>query len=81
MKNKKFLNLEKKVRSVIISVFSIKKNSNKNHSINTVNGWDSFGHYNLVVELEKKFKIKFSDDEIFMLTNLKKIINCINKKI
>lgn len=81
MKNKKYLNLEKRVRGIIISVFRIKKISNKNYSINTVKEWDSFGHYNLVMELEKKFKIKFSDDEIFRLINLKKIIYHVNKKI
>ena len=81
MKNKKYLNLDKRVRGIIISVFRIKKISNKNYSINTVKEWDSFGHYNLVMELEKKFKIKFSDDEIFRLINLKKIIYQVNKKI
>jgi acyl carrier protein len=81
MKNKKYLNLDKRVRDIIISVFRIKKISNKNYSINTVKEWDSFGHYNLVMELEKKFKIKFSDDEIFRLINLKKIIYHVNKKI
>jgi acyl carrier protein len=81
MKNKKYLNLDKRVRGIIISVFRIKKISNKNYSINTVKEWDSFGHYNLVMELEKKFKIKFSDDEIFRLINLKKIIYHVNKKI
>lgn len=80
MKNKKYLNLEKRVIKIIISVFNIKKNSSKNYSINTISGWDSGGHYNLVMELEKNFNIKFNDDEIFRLTDLKKIINCINKK-
>jgi acyl carrier protein len=80
MKKKKYLNLEKKVIKILISVFNIKKNSNKNYSINAIDGWDSGGHYNLVMELEKKFHVKFNDDEVFRLTDLNKIINCINKK-
>ncbi len=32
--------------------------------------WDSAGHMNLVLELEKEFNVKFEDDEIIELVSV-----------
>ena len=33
-------------------------------------GWDSAGHLNLVLELEKEFGVKFDDDEVVELVSV-----------
>ncbi len=37
--------------------------------------WDSMAHVNLIIKIEKKFKVKFKTDEIFKLNSVKKIIS------
>ena len=43
--------------------------------------WDSLNHVNIIVDLEKKFKIRFTDDENLDLDSYKKIFVCIKKKL
>ena len=43
------------------------------------NSWDSLGHVNLLLSIEKKFKFKFSFDEMYKVKTIKEIIRKINK--
>jgi len=43
--------------------------------------WDSLNHVNIIVDLEKKFKIRFTDDENLDLDSYKKIFVYIKKKL
>jgi len=36
-------------------------------------GWDSFGHVNVIVALEKAYGISISNDEMMILTTMKAI--------
>jgi len=40
-----------------------------NISMNSTPGWDSMGHFRLIMELEIRFGISFSPDEIFEIKN------------
>lgn len=57
--NKKILN------EVISKTFNIKFNRiNDKLGINKIPQWDSIGHMKLFLEIEKKFQIKFDQDDI-----------------
>ncbi|MCB1142585.1 MAG: acyl carrier protein [Leptospiraceae bacterium] len=46
-----------------------------------VKGWDSLNHINLIVAIEKSFKIKFTTKEIQGLPNVGKLIDVIHQKL
>lgn len=45
-----------------------------------VDGWDSLTHIQLIVAIEKSFKIKFSTREILSWKNVGEMIDCIAVK-
>ena len=48
---------------------------------NDVDGWDSLSHVNLIVAIESKFKITFSQKELLTFKNVGDLLNSINNKI
>ena len=46
---------------------------NDESSPDTIESWDSLKHMNMVVALEEEFKVKFTDDNITELINMKLI--------
>ena len=57
------------------------KSINKNFSFNCVPTWDSIGHINLMIDLEKKFQIKLDSSDTETMLDLKKIIICLKSYI
>ena len=45
-----------------------------------VANWDSVGHMNLVMELEKEFKLQFEVDEIMEMSSPAKIIDILKAR-
>ena len=43
--------------------------SEKEYGIDTVKGWDSLGHFNLLLLLEHEYKIQFTADEMSDMKN------------
>ena len=69
--------IPKKLKSVMASVFNIKRREiNEKSSTDNIKFWDSLKHINLVVALEDEFKVRFSHKEIGEMINFK-IINLI----
>ena len=67
--------IQKKLKSVMVSVFNIKQREiNEKSSTDNIKSWDSLKHINLVVALEDEFKVRFSHKEIGGMINFK-IIN------
>ena len=46
-----------------------------------IEGWDSLAHVNLIVAVEKKFKISFSTKEVSALRNVGDFLKLILRKI
>jgi len=76
--------IEDKIISVLKEVFpKTKKIKNlKKLQINKIKEWDSIGNLNLLLAIEKEFKIKFSIDEMAEIKSIKQILKKIdaNKK-
>jgi acyl carrier protein len=48
---------------------------------NDVEGWDSLTHVNLIVAIETRFNIKFSQKDLFSFNRVGDLLNCIDKKL
>jgi acyl carrier protein len=48
---------------------------------NDVDGWDSLSHVNLIVAIEGRFNIRFSQKELLTFKNVGDLLGCIEKKI
>jgi acyl carrier protein len=48
---------------------------------NEVDGWDSLSHVNLIVAIEGRFNIRFSQKELLSFKNVGEMLRCIESKI
>lgn len=48
---------------------------------NDVDGWDSLSHVNLIVAVEGKFGIRFTQKELLTFKNVGDLLNCIDRKL
>ena len=69
------------VKKIIYKLFPKTKNLiDKSLKIGAVSKWDSLGHLNLIMEIEKKFNIKIPAEKISSIDGLSEIINLLSKK-
>ena len=79
MENSQILN---QLDNVFIDVLDNKDiRLNLNTTADDVDDWDSLNHIQLVVAIEKKFKIRFSSKEIQSWKNVGELVECIHSKI
>jgi acyl carrier protein len=48
---------------------------------NDVDGWDSLSHVNLIVAVEARFNIRFSQKELLTFRNVGDLLNSIERKV
>ena len=79
MKNKE--EILKKISPIFIKIFKNKKLKIKlNSSAKNIKNWDSLAHINIILNIERMFKIKFKVSEIAELKNVGEMIDLILKK-
>ena len=66
---------------IVSQVMNVPKEQlNNDSSPNTIVNWDSLKHMNLILALEEKFAVSFSDDEIVNMLSIRSIIETLSKK-
>lgn len=48
---------------------------------NDIDGWDSLSHVNLIVAIETKFNIRFTQKELLTFKNVGDLLNCTRSKL
>lgn len=63
----------------LCNFFKIEKKNLSKINYNKSDFWDSLSHMNLIVEIEKKYKVKLGYKEMTKMTNYKNITKIIKK--
>ena len=63
------LSLESKFTKIIYKILKLKKTKSMNLKINQVSNWDSLNNRQLLIFLEKEFKLKFNENELSSFTS------------
>jgi len=72
----------KRIRPIFIDIFDDNQlNINEESSADNIEEWDSLNHVNIVVAIEKEFKIKFALGELESLKNVGEMVQLISKKL
>ena len=70
-----------KVKEIFAELFSIESEDfNEDLDMNSVIGWDSMNHLNLIISLEQSFKVSFTTDEVIQMISVRNIIEILKKK-
>jgi|TARA_B100000085_G_C18125806_1_gene343160 acyl carrier protein len=72
--------MEEKIIAIISKKFKVKK-INKSSSPKNINTWDSYGHLELISELNKKLKIEISFEDTIKIKNVGDVIKVCKKYI
>jgi acyl carrier protein len=73
--------LDKRLEKVIRSVFPIDAEViDENWTSDDIPDWDSVGHLDLMMEIEKEFNIKIEIEEMFEIEKLGDIATILEKK-
>ncbi|MCX5679784.1 MAG: acyl carrier protein [Candidatus Omnitrophica bacterium] len=76
------MELQNKVNQIFRKVFDDGDiNITPETTANDIDGWDSLSHVNLIVAIETKFKIRFSQKELLTFKNVGDLLKSINSKI
>lgn len=70
--------LLKEIKQIFQKELNIKVN--KKSKIYDFEAWDSIGNFNILLNFEKKFKIKLNSGEFSRLNSVKEIVKVIEKK-
>lgn len=73
--------MDERLEKVVRAVFSIEQdNVDENWTSDDIPDWDSVGHLNLIMGVEKEFNVKIEIEEMFEIEKLADIITLLKKK-
>lgn len=73
--------MDKRLEKIIREVFPIEEETiDENWTSDDIPDWDSVGHLNLIMEIEKEFDIKIEIEEMFEVEKLGDITKILKKK-
>ena len=73
--------VEPKVKSIINRMFDLPDDTvTRSTTAADVDGWDSLSHINLIVAIEREFRIKFTTSEVVSLKNVGELVDLVAKK-
>ncbi|MCW5197778.1 acyl carrier protein [Buchnera aphidicola] len=75
------MNLEKKIKKIILNCLSLKQKISKNSSIKNDLKADSLDMIELIMSIEENFNINIKDKESEKITTVNSLINLVKKKI
>lgn len=73
--------MDERIKKVMAAVFQVDVSKiNEESSADNIGNWDSLKHINLVIALEREFKIEFDDRDAMKMLNYKLIKFMIKEK-
>jgi acyl carrier protein len=73
--------VDQRLEKVIRKVFPIKAETiNENWTSDDIPDWDSVGHLDLIMEIEREFQVKIEVEEMFEVEKLGDITRILEKK-
>lgn len=76
------VDIEERVQRIFQEVFDDPKLQVESHTTaNDVEEWDSLTHINLIVAIEKSFKIRFTTAEVTGMKNVGDLLSAITRKV
>jgi acyl carrier protein len=73
--------LEEKLSNIFFNIFGLEKEKfSLALAPEDVANWDSIGHMNMVMDLEKEFDLQFEVDEIMEMSSPQKILDILRTK-
>jgi len=74
--------VDKKIEEIVRETFKINNGSiEKSWTSDDIPEWDSLGHLNLIMAVEKEFNIKFEIEEMFQIQSVGDICDILKAKI
>ena len=71
----------KELEPIFFDILNKKISLNEETNASNIEEWDSLANFNILMEIERKFKISFNLNEIEKLKNIGEMANLILKKI
>ena len=73
--------MQDEILEIVSQIMNVPKDElNDDSSPQTIRDWDSLKHMNLILALEEKFAVTFSDEEIIDMLKVKTILEILSKK-
>jgi len=70
------------VVEIMSGLFSVPPESlSLESSMETVDQWDSLQHFNVILDIEQRFGIELSPEEVLELNSVGKIVEVVEKKL
>ena len=70
------------VRQLVSDVFAVPSGEvHENSSSETIKGWDSMQHLNLVLAVEEKFNVQFTPEEMEQMRSVRQIVTIVEARV